>query len=409
MTAAPVCASPRRLFLAFGCFALVLLAATVPASGAQAPQTPAAPASVLAPHAHGDIAGDWQGTLEAGKSLRLILKIAKTDKGWTANFYSIDQTPQPFVGSSITLDGSTFKCSVNQIGGDYQGTVSPDGNTITGTWTQDPKPLQLIFVRATKETAWEMPAPPPPIKRMAADADPTFDVATIKPNNSGASSMQGLNVNGRNFTTRNSSLEDLISFSYDVQAKQIVGAPDWISKDRYDIAAVPDQEGAPNPEQVKIMLRKLLTDRFKLSFHHDQRELSAYVLAIGPGGQKLTPTQSTGPLPGYGLRVKPEGAMLIVNNSSINGFTSFLQILILDRPVVDRTNLIGKFDFTVTFTPNDSEFNGHPPAMPAHNDAVEAAPDLFQAFQQQLGLKLEAQKTAVDVLAVDHVEKPSAN
>src|SRR6201999_1368713 len=102
------------------------------------------------------------------------------------------------------------------------------------------------------------------------------------------------NVRGRNFSTRASSLEDLISFAYEVQAKQIVGAPDWINKDRYDIAAVPDTEGDPNPKQVRIMIQKLLADRFKLKFHHDKRELSAYVLTIGSAGQKLTPSQSTG-------------------------------------------------------------------------------------------------------------------
>jgi uncharacterized protein (TIGR03435 family) len=244
---------------------------------------------------------------------------------------------------------------------------------------------------------------------MAADADPSFDVATIKPNDSGATSMEALIVNGRNFATRAWSLDDLISFAYDVQVKQIVGAPEWTDKDRYDIAAVPDQEGVPSPEQLKVMIRKLLAERFKLTFHHDQREMSAYVLTVGAGGQKLTPTTSNGPLPDIGTYPKPEGVMLRVNNATIPVFTGFLQSFVLDRPVVDRTDLKNKFDFTVTFTPNDSQFNGHPPKMPEHTDTAEAAPDLFQALQQQLGLKLAAEKTSVDVLALDHVEKPSSN
>ena len=91
-------------------------------------------------------------------------------------------------------------------------------------------------------------------------------------------------------------------------------------------------------------------------------------------------------------------------------FTSFLQMLVLDRPVVDQTGLTGRFDFKLTFTPDDSLFNGHPPKMPASTDAsAEPAPDFFKAFQDQLGLKLEAEKTAVDVIAIDHVDKPSAN
>ncbi len=189
--------------------------------GCTSTATCAAITAAAATHQHGDIAGDWQGTLEAGRSLRLVLKIAKTDKGWSANFYTVDQPNQPLTASSITLDGSTLKLAVDRIGLNYQGTLSADGNTIAGTWNQsEPRPFTLV--RATKETAWEIPAPPPPAKPMAADADPSFDVATIKPNDSGATSMQGLTLQGRNFATRASSLEDLISFAYDVQAKQIV-------------------------------------------------------------------------------------------------------------------------------------------------------------------------------------------
>jgi uncharacterized protein (TIGR03435 family) len=95
----------------------------------------------------------------------------------------------------------------------------------------------------------------------------------------------------------------------------------------------------------------------------------------------------------------------------MNEFTGFLQMLVLDRPVVNHTALTGRFDFNVTFTPDDSEFNGHPPKLPQAADgaAVESAPNLFDAMQQQAGLKLSAEKTAVDVIAIDHVEKPSAN
>jgi uncharacterized protein (TIGR03435 family) len=319
-----------------------------------------------------------------------------------------DQGAQPFNVSSITLDGSTFKFSISVIGGTYEGALSADGNTIVGTLTGGPKPQPLTLVRATKETAWEIPAPPPPPKLMAADANPSFEVATIKPNDSGASSIQGLTLNGRNFATRNSSLGDLIGFAYEVQAKQIVG-PDWLDKDRYDIAAVPDQDGAPNVQQLRVMVQKLLTTRFNLTFHHDKRELSAYVLTIGKNGQKLTPTQLKGPLPGMGMRPGPSGLTLIMGNARLADFTGFLQMIVLDRPVVDRTGIEGRFDYSVTFTPDDSEFNGHPPKVPTQTETTEPSPNLFVAIQEQLGLKLDAEKTPVDVIAIDHVEKPSAN
>ena len=175
--------------------ALLVSAIYLPSSRAQT-----APAAVSAVHAKGDISGDWQGTLQAQRALRLVLQIVKADKGYTAKFYSIDQGGGATTVSSVTSDGSTVKIAVDMIGGSFDGTLSADGNTMTGTWAQG-KPLPLILVRATKETAWELPAPPPPRKRMAADADPTFDVATIKPSDPDMQG-KGFNSNGRNFRTR---------------------------------------------------------------------------------------------------------------------------------------------------------------------------------------------------------------
>ena len=360
-----------------------------------------------------DVTGTWQGTLHAQKDLRTILKVSKDDGRLKAVMYSIDQGAQPINASSVTLDGSSFKYSIDLIGGSYEGKLSADGKSIVGTWSQGPNPLPLTLVRPTPETAWEIPPPPAPPKLMAPDANPSFDVATIKPNNSGAPSMQGLTVRGRNFATRNSSLGDLISFAYQVQAKQVVGAPEWTNTDRYDIAAVPDQEGVPNPEQLRVMVRKLLADRFKLTFHHEKRELSAYVLTVGKDGNKMTPTQMHGPLPGLGFAPGKGGLRMGMMNGTMADFTGLLQTLVLDRPVVDQTGITGKYDFTFTFTPDDSEFNGHPPQLPKQTADgaadVDAAPGLFDAMQQQIGLKLDAKKTAVDVLVIDHVEKPSPN
>lgn len=357
-----------------------------------------------------DLTGNWQGTLHAGKDLRIIVNFYKgTKDGLSAKFYSIDQNPRPIEVTSVTRQGASVKVTVDLIGGSYEGKLSPDGKLITGTWTLGPQPMQLDLVRATPETAWEIPAPPPPPKLMAPDADPAFDVATIKPNPSAAASMQGLTMNGRNFRIRNGSLGDMIAFAYNVQTKQIVNAPDWLDKDRYDIDAVPDKEGAPSPQQVRVMMQKLLAERFALKFHKEKRDLAAYVLAVGKTGQKLTATQVNGPLPGYGIRPGAGGVTMNVVNSDMEDFTAFLQMLVLDKPVVDRTALTGHYDFKFTFTPDDSEFNGHPPKVPDTAGATETAPGLFEAMDQQVGLKLTPEKTAVDVIAIDHVEKPSPN
>jgi len=361
-----------------------------------------------------DFTGTWQGTLKIpNKDLRVIVAVTKDDGRLKGQFYSIDQQGvPPLKVTSLSQDGATVKFAIDLIGATYEGKMSADFNSIAGTWTQGNTPLPLNLARATKETAWEIPAPPPPPKQMAADADPSFDVATIKPNNSGATSLQGLTINGRDFKTVNSSLADLIKFAYNVQIKQIVGAPDWIDKDRYDIAGTPDQDGAPNIVQLRTMIKKLLTDRFQLKFHNEQREMSAFVLSVGKDGPKLKPTQlsgSLGSLPNIGMRPGPSGPIMVLANATISDLTAFLQLLVLDRPVVDHTGLTGRYDINVAFTPDDSLFNGHMPPFPKIADGVEPAPSLFDAFQQQIGLKLTAEKTQVDVIAVDHVEKPSAN
>ena len=395
-----------KLLLAVGCVALGMGAV----GWAQVPAAPPAAAQAGEVHAHGDLAGDWQGTLVTpNQSLRIIARIVKTDKGWSGKFYSIDQGAQPFNASGITFDGTTFKFSIDQIGGSYEGKLSADGSSIVGAWTQGPNPLPLTLVRATKETAWEIPAPAPPPKLMPADANPTFEVATIKPNDSGGSQMQGLTVNGRNFATRNSSLADLIAFAYNLQPKQIIGAPDWVDKDRFDIAAVPDVDGAPNVDQLRTMVKKLMADRWKLTFHHDKKELSAFVLTVGKGEQKFTPNTSGGPLPGLGFRQVPGGLMLGVSNGTMADFTGFLQLIVLDRPVVDHTGLTGKYDLSFKFTPDDSLFNGHgPKAGATTTDNAETFPDFFKGIQT-IGLKLDAEKTPVDVIVVDHAEKYSSN
>ena len=355
-----------------------------------------------------DFTGNWQGTLKDHKDLRLILVVSKEGGRLQAKLYSIDETAQPYTVSSISQDGLTVKFAIDLNGTAYEGKMNAAGAVISGTWTQGVTSRPLDFSRATEETAWAIPAPPPPRKAMPADAEPGVEVATIKPNDDGGPSMQVLTFRGRNLVTVNSSLADLIMFAYSVQMKQIIGAPDWIEKDRYDINATPDVEGTPTADQVRVMIRKLLAERFQLKFHHDKRELSAFVLTVGKDGAKLRPGQLNGTLHGIGIQPAANGALLFVNNAPISAFTSFLQSLVFDRPVVDETGLTGKYDFTVTFTPDDSEFKGHSP-VPKPADGVEPAPGLFEAMQQQLGLKLTAEKAQVDVLAIDRVEKPSAN
>jgi uncharacterized protein (TIGR03435 family) len=353
------------------------------------------------------IADTWQGTLHAGKDLRTVVKISKADGGgYKAVFFSIDQGGNPLPVTTITLQGTTVKMTLTAIGGTYEGKLSADGKSIAGNWSQGPNPLPLTLTRATPETAWTIPEPPPQLPPMAANASPTFEVATIKPSKPDQPGKAFM-VRGRRFQTINTTLSDLISFSYGLHAKQIIGAPAWVETDKFDLTAEPDGEGAPSDKQWKGMVQKLLAERYKLTFHRDKKELSVYVLSVGKTGPKMTKSQGDpNGLPGLWFHAL--GA-LTVSNANMLDFAGVMQSAVLDRPVVDQTAITGRYDFTLNWTPDDSQFGGMGVKIPPPTDSANAPPALFTAIQEQIGLKLDATKAPADVLVIDHVEKPSDN
>ncbi|MFZ0743645.1 MAG: TIGR03435 family protein [Terracidiphilus sp.] len=356
-----------------------------------------------------DIVGTWQGTLHApNQELRTVVKIAKADAGGLkVTLYSIDQGGQPIPANKASFEDREFKYAIDMINGSYEGKMSADGKSIVGAWTQGgPNPLPLVLERTTPATAWAIPEPAPRLPPMAADADPSFEVATIKPSKPDQPGKAFL-VRGAEFTTINTTLADLVSFAYQVHAKQVVGGPAWMDSQKFDITAKPDTPGSPNRKQLQGMIQKLLADRFQLKFHKDKKELSAYVLSVAKTGPKMTKdTGDPNGLPGLFFR---QLGVLTVRNATMGDFAQLMQSAVLDRPVVDQTGLDGKYDFLLKWTPDESQFGGMGIKVPPPSDAADAPPPLFTAIQEQIGLKLEAAKTPVEVLVLDHVEQPSAN
>jgi uncharacterized protein (TIGR03435 family) len=354
-----------------------------------------------------NITGTWQGTLKPGpRDLRIVMKISLENDKLKAVFYSIDQGGQPLPASAVTQNGSTVKVTFAGIGG-YEGHLSTDGNSIQGTWTQM-GPLPLNLVRATPATAWTIPEPAPPLKMMPADAKPEFEVATIKPSRAEERFSLLVNRSGMLNTTA-TSVSDLIKFAWDLHPHQITGGPSWLESEKFDVSGKPDTPGMPGVKQLKGMVQKLLEDRFALTFHLESKELPVYAIAAAKDGPKITSDENnpTG-LPGFGGG--PRG--LMVRNSTIAEFASMLQANILDRPVVDQTGFgAARYDFTLKWTPDASQRAMGPPQpnpAPAADDP-DAPPDLFTAFQQQLGLKLQPTKAPVNVLVIDRLQKPSGN
>jgi len=217
-----------------------------------------------------------------------------------------------------------------------------------------------------------------------APANPAFEVASVKPSAPGGNGG-GIIPGSTGLTARKATLLFCIQIAYDVQDYQVSG-PTWLSSEQYDIEAKTDTP--VGQEQLRLMLQTLLAERFKLVLHREERTRSVYTLVVGKDGPKLTETKGDGP-----SGTTAEIGHLAFKAASMPVLARRLSQQ-LHEPVSDLTGLRGSYDFTLDWQQDDS--------VPG--------PSLFTAVQEQLGLKLEARKTPVEVLVIDHAEKtPIAN
>ena len=267
--------------------------------------------------------------------------------------------------------------------------------------------MPLLLATALHSYASQSPAGPP--GPMATGANPAFTVVTVKPSDP-SNTNWALGTRGTHFFSSNTNVDDLISFAYGVHTKQIVGGPAWFATDKYDIEGVPDTEGKPNRQQLTSMVQGLLGDRFKLVVHRDKRELAVYALTVGKNGPRVMKSTAAPDGPsGYGFG--PLGTMKVTNMTMV-AFASAMQKTVLDKPLVDQTGLVDRYDFILKWTPDDSQFSqirGTGISVPTGAGDPNAPPGLYTAIEEQLGLKLEPVKALTDVLVVDRAEKPSAN
>jgi uncharacterized protein (TIGR03435 family) len=234
-----------------------------------------------------------------------------------------------------------------------------------------------------------------------------FDVATIKPVTPDAKAGRYITMDGpHRFVAKNYTLKLLIAAAYDLNSRTISGGPKWIDSDHFDILAITPGDVRPSRLEQMAMLRALLAERFKLAFHRKEEVFSIYELTALSGKLKLK--QSTAPPDDPAALIStvyPQKIVLPARNASLDDLASLLQRAILDRPVVNRTGLSGRYDFDLEWAPDETQFGGDVPVAPA--DAPSAP--LFTAIQEQLGLKLEATRGPVSALIVDSAEPPSAN
>jgi uncharacterized protein (TIGR03435 family) len=361
-----------------------------------------------------NITGTWQGTMKVNGTngsvdLRTVMKISRADnESLKGMFYSVDQDPTPVAMTSITLKGTAVKVSLVLLNATFDGTLSGDGNTISGKWTQGGRALPLNLVRATDQTAWTIPEPPP-APMMPTSAKPEFTVATIKPSRPDAP-RGGYGFRGQDVTTTNVTVNWMIKLAYNLHARQIVGGPAWLDSAKYDTVGRPDTPGQPSRDQMKLMIQALLADRFQLKFHIEKRELPVYAMIVPKTGTKITVSAGDpNAFPGIGFGQGPGVLSLVGRNTTLDGVANALQSNILDKPVVNQTGLTGRYDFLLKFTPDPSQAANFGGLAPGNAADPDAPPDIFSAFQEQLGLKLESTKAFVDVIVIEKIERPSEN
>ncbi len=243
-----------------------------------------------------------------------------------------------------------------------------------------------------------------PVPRPKFDA---FEVATIKPVDPDAKAGRYIVMQSTHrFFAKNYTLKLLIAAAYNLNPRTISGGPAWIESDHFDILAVTPGDVQPTHDEQMAMLRNLLSDRFKLTFHREQKEFSIYELRVGKNGPKLKESTSSPDDPtALVSTVYPERILLPARNTTMSEFATLMQRAILDRPVVDKTGLPGRYDFDLEWAPDESQFGGDIPPAPA--DAPVAP--LFVAVQEQLGLKLEATRGPVSALVIDKAQRPTPN
>lgn len=263
--------------------------------------------------------------------------------------------------------------------------------------------MRFISAHVLVLTLWNVHA-------QTAPAPLTFEVASVKPS---APDVAGLFVQpqpGGSLRITGGTVKNLIAIAYNAREFAISGGPGWVNSDRFDIDAraahLSASENSPaNAQQLRERLKSLLAERFQLAIHPESKEQNVYALFVGKSGPKLLEAE-------LGAR-----SMIRKRGTSIIGEAVGMQMFVLnlanslDRPVLDKTGLAGKYDFKLEWSLDALNVSSPIAATGAETPTAPEpnGPNLFAALQEQLGLRLEPQKAPVETLVIDHVARPSEN
>jgi uncharacterized protein (TIGR03435 family) len=226
-----------------------------------------------------------------------------------------------------------------------------------------------------------------------------FEVASIKPHEGPLHTIFGFSSSGTRVALEGYSQFGLVMEAYKLKSYQVSFPPSVPQADVfYDIVARAEGDGAPTRDEFRLMLQKLLADRFNLKIHHEMKEMPVYALVVGKNGPKFKESAPDATFSGYG-GVNGRNQYMKQSKATMDDMVDAIRTF-ADRPVVDKTGLTGTYDYRIEATLDFRLHNG----TDDPNDIT-----ILSAVQDQLGLKLEPQKAPVEILVVDHMEKPSAN
>jgi uncharacterized protein (TIGR03435 family) len=251
-----------------------------------------------------------------------------------------------------------------------------------------------------------------------ANKIPAFAVVSVRPNKLNDGRWR-VRFTSDGFSARGMTLGQLLREAYGIfEDDRITGAPKWVNSERYDIEAKVDDADVSRLEnlgrdQRLRMVQALLADRFKLKAHREFQDRPIYALVVAKKGPRLQESkheeENRGKMKGMGgVVTRSRPGQLTVEWDTMAGFAQLLTQQ-LDRKVVDKTGLTGRYDLKLDWTPEDraAPIGSGPNGTTGVPDS--SSPSIFTAVQEQLGLKLEPQTGPVEILVIDSVEMPSAN
>ena len=283
-------------------------------------------------------------------------------------------------------------------------------------------PAALLVLASAASRGQESAEKSAPAAQGHDAAAPAYDVVSIKafkPDASGMMVMTRTDPDG--VIAAHVTLKGLVCTAYGLSFFQVSGGPGWVDSDYFDLNAKMDESTMEMlnklpPEQARQtrlrMLQAVLAERFQLAVHFETKQLPVYNLVVAKNGPKLTKSPADAPdadgekgpggqQPRSRMRVGFEdgGMLLTAQSYPMDGLAAQLGGDLRSK-VENKTGLDGRYDFTLKYAPSNRLET---------SDSSSAVPDIFAAIQEQLGLRLESQKGPVDVLVIDHVERPSEN